>query len=95
MCCYIVPLFAAAAHYVFRKKVCSFDSKHQSWLTLLLSGGAMFGVIDHLWNGELFLLGPNLASDMLLGLAITVSIAAAWYAIVAFDKLKTAEKVVA
>jgi hypothetical protein len=41
-------------------------------------GGAVFGVVDHLWNGELFLVGPNIANDVLLGFAITATILAVW-----------------
>ena len=42
------------------------------WLALLYWGGALFGVIDHLINGELFVSG-DIAKDLLLGVVITVS----------------------
>lgn len=48
------------------------------WLNLMFLGGALFGVIDHLWNGELFLIGKNIASDLLLGVVITVAILITW-----------------
>lgn len=48
------------------------------WLTLLYWGGALFGVIDHLWNGELFLISGDIVKDLLLGAVITVSIFIFW-----------------
>jgi hypothetical protein len=47
------------------------------WLALLYWGGALFGVIDHLINGELFVSG-DIAKDLLLGVVITVSIFLFW-----------------
>jgi hypothetical protein len=48
------------------------------WLNLLLWGGALFGMIDHLWNGELFFISKNWASDIALGFVITLSIFVFW-----------------
>jgi hypothetical protein len=48
------------------------------WLSLLYWGGALFGVIDHLWNGELFLISGDIVKDLLLGAVITVSIFIFW-----------------
>jgi hypothetical protein len=42
--------------------------------------------VDHLWNGELFLIGENIVSDLLLGVAITISILVIWAIIVTLDK---------
>ncbi|MEK7825429.1 MAG: hypothetical protein AAB266_03295, partial [Nitrospirota bacterium] len=42
------------------------------WLTLMFYGSALFGVIDHLWNGELFLISKNITSDLWLGALIAV-----------------------
>ncbi len=41
-------------------------------------GGAMFGVIDHLWNGELFLVSANTPKDLILGVLIVVTIILLW-----------------
>ena len=49
----------------------------------MLAGGGVFGVVDHLWNGELFLVGANRLWDLALGVAITLAIVAAW-AVAAF-----------
>jgi len=88
MVCYVVPVAAALVHYGLRKNVKKLnESPRQSWLTLLLAGGGMFGVIDHLWNGELLLLGPNLLADLALGTAITVGIFCLWEVLVVRDKI--------
>lgn len=87
MVCYVVPAVAAVVHYVTRRNIVSWKaSTHQLWLGLLLLGGAIFGIVDHLWNGELLLIGENIASDLLLGIAITVSIFVIWAVIATFDK---------
>jgi hypothetical protein len=87
MVCYLVPMLAALVHSGFRKKVKRMNANpYQRWLSLLLAGGAMFGVIDHLWNGELFLIGPNILSDLALGTVITLGIACIWGGIVLMDK---------
>lgn len=87
MVCYAVPAIAAVVHYATRRNILSWKtSVHQLWLGLLLLGGAVFGIVDHLWNGELFLIGENIVSDLLLGAAITVSILVIWAIIVTLDK---------
>lgn len=53
------------------------------WFTLLLFGGAIFGVVDHIWNKELFLIGPEPWKDIGLGIVITVTIFVVWGIIVA------------
>ena len=87
MVCYLIPLAAAVVHTVLRRNVHSMrGDRHQLWLGMLLFGGALFGVVDHLWNGELFLLSGNLVSDLLLGVTITVTIVASWAFIVRLDR---------
>ena len=87
MVCYLIPLTAAVVHTVLRRNVHSMKGdKHQLWLGMLLFGGALFGVVDHLWNGELFLFSGNLVSDLLLGATITATIVAAWAIIVRLDR---------
>jgi hypothetical protein len=41
-------------------------------------GGTLFGVVDHLWSGELLLIGENWAMDLLLGCTITATIFGGW-----------------
>lgn len=49
----------------------------------------MFGFIDHLWNGQLFLIGPNLLLDLALGTIITLGIFCLWEILVMTDKATT------
>lgn len=75
MVCYVVPLVAA----VITSVLWGIQKRGPSgwWLNLLLYGGAIFGFVDHLWNGELLLL-QGLTSDLMLGATITATIFAGW-----------------
>jgi len=87
MVCYAIPTVAAIIHHATRKNVASMKTSiHHLWLTLLLLGGAIFGLVDHLWNGELFLIGENIVFDLLLGVVITIATIAVWAIIVIIDK---------
>jgi hypothetical protein len=79
MTCYIIPLLATFVHYGMRKRIPALraDPK-QGWLTMMLGGASVFGVVDHLWNGELFLLGPNMTWDLMLGTTITGAVVGLW-----------------
>ncbi len=57
-------------------------------LNLLFWGGALFGLIDHFWNGELFVVPKNLISDLWLGAVITVSILVVWKVMLSAEKTK-------
>lgn len=81
MVCYIVPTVAALITYAQRKMSKNEDEK-LLWLNLLLAGGAIFGLIDHWWNGELTFIGPNIFRDLALGVLITATIYAVWYVMV-------------
>lgn len=86
MVCYVVPAIAAVVQYAARKNILSLKASiHQLWLSFLLIGGTVFGIVDHLWNGELFFIGPNISSDLLLGVMITASILMVWGFIVFLD----------
>jgi len=89
MTCYAVPTTVALLSIVFRRKF-NLHTKYAQWFTMLFSGGSVFGIIDHLWNGELLLIGPNLAGDLLLGLAITGTLLTVWGVAVHADRVKTA-----
>ena len=73
--CFTIPTAGAIVTSFF----CS-RSRRASlwWLNLMLWGGAVFGLIDHLWNGELFIVPKHLASDLALGAVITAAIVALW-----------------
>jgi hypothetical protein len=53
----------------------------------MLYGGTLFGVIDHLWNGELFLVSASWVKDIALGFVITAAIFAGWSIILALSKV--------
>ncbi len=76
MVCYVIPLAAGIITSVLWAK--RNWGPAGWWLNLLLYGGAMFGFVDHLWAGELFLLGNSLGLDMLLGGTITATIFGGW-----------------
>lgn len=73
--CYTVPLAGAM---VTSLVWCRTKSVKTWWLTLMFYGGALFGVVDHFWNGELFLISENTVKDLLLGVVITVTILLVW-----------------
>ncbi len=81
--CYTVPLAASIIVSATRR---SRKSPRVWWLNLLLLGGAIFGIVDHIWNGELILVSDNLLHDLGLGALITVAIFACWGIIVAISK---------
>jgi hypothetical protein len=85
---------AAFAHIVMRKNITSWkENTHHLWLSLLLVGGAIFGVVDHWWNGELFFIGENALMDITLGITITIAIVAIWAVIYTLDKTRVKKPV--
>jgi hypothetical protein len=89
MGCYAVPLVAGIVHSVMRKRN-GWNDKHDKVLNWLLWGGAVFGVVDHAWNRELFAFSYQ---DLLLGVAITVSIFLIAGGMLLADKMKAPVKV--
>lgn len=90
MVCYTVPMIAAIAHIIMRRNITSWkESMHHLWLSLLLGGGAIFGLVDHWWNGELFYIGDNIIMDLSLGVVITVTILVIWTIMFTLDKTKS------
>jgi hypothetical protein len=88
MVCYSIPTAAAILlNFVRGKKTSWKDSPKYRSLNLLLFGGAIFGVVDHIWNGELFLIGPNILSDLALGFAITAAIIGVWGVMVYLEEM--------
>lgn len=81
--CYVIPTLAAitTAFACGKKK-----SLKLWWLMLIFYGGSLFGIIDHLWNKELFLISENWLKDLGLGAVITVVLILAWTAILALTK---------
>lgn len=86
MVCYAVPLLATVI-VALRRRTSRKKTKEGFWLSLLLLGGTLFGMIDHFWNNELFLIGTNWLIDLSLGFTITGGIFAAWGVIVFRERL--------
>jgi hypothetical protein len=84
MSCYIIPIIAAILTFFGRRTY--WNGVHGFWLNIMFLGGGIFGGIDHLWNGELFIT-TNLAMDLALGGLITGGIALAWGMIVSAQKI--------
>jgi len=84
--CYTAPLIGAIVTTAAWNK--TRDVKIW-WLTLMFYGGALFGVIDHFWNGELFLISENIVSDLFLGVTITAIILITWGVTVVCSKRNT------
>jgi hypothetical protein len=81
--CYAVPLVAAlTTNFVWKKK----KTLEFWWLFLMFCGSSVFGVIDHLWNGELFLISENWLKDLGLGFVITAGTILVWKIILAKAK---------
>jgi hypothetical protein len=86
--CYTVPLVASAVStFVWRRKG---NDRKIGKLNLMFYGASIFGVIDHLWNGELFLISGNTAKDLLLGVIITAAIFVGWRISLRADRRLTA-----
>lgn len=91
MVCYAVPAAAAIIHGIIKRKNPKWKNNEQHrWLGLLLTGGSIFGIVDHLWNGEIFLIGKNIFSDIALGFVITLAIFGVWfiYAVLCKEKIE-------
>jgi uncharacterized membrane protein YoaK (UPF0700 family) len=85
MGCYTVPAAAAIIHFFTRKNNPRLrKSKHHLWLNQLFLGGAIFGVVDHWWNGELLAFSLR---DLLLGAVITLVTFAVWGYLVLYDNV--------
>lgn len=87
MVCYVVPTLAALVHGGMRKKVDTLKKNtYQLWLNLMLAGAGTVSIVDHALNGELTLIGPNLAGDLLFGTLITAATVAVWAGMVYIHK---------
>ena len=87
MVCYAVPTVAIIVHYILKSNIAGWKNSVQLlWLSLLLAGGAIFGLADHWWNGELILIGEEPLIDVMLGVTITIAIFIVWVLIVTLNK---------
>lgn len=77
MVCYSIVLGAAIVVHGLKNKMQS-RLPHTIVLSILLWGGAIALVVDHLMNGELFLISENVLWDLLVGIGMTTAIFAIW-----------------
>ncbi|MFH1519581.1 MAG: hypothetical protein ABIE75_03315 [Candidatus Omnitrophota bacterium] len=82
--CYTVPVAGAIVTSLIWGRTKNIKT---GWLTLMFYGGALFGVIDHLWNGELLLISENIIGDLLLGLVIAMAIILLWGIVLLLSKI--------
>ena len=90
--CYVVPLVIILIINGFEKHKKIFIA-HLDRLNLLMFGGVTMLVVDHLWNGELFLVGPNIIQDLALGFAMSGVVIIAWALIALIEKKQVLVKV--
>ena len=83
MVCYIIPTIATIIEFIRNRK----KGQRNYQLNLMFLGSALFGIIDHLWNGELFLISANWMMDIALGFAITGLTIGSWGVIMSAPKI--------
>lgn len=88
--CYIIPTITLIFLTIFRKGL-KIKEPEKGWLFLLFLGAVIFGVVDHLWNGEIFLISENPLKDIILGVVITISVFIVWQIIVYIYKTRKKE----
>ena len=79
MACFIVPLTQAVATTIYRKvtkQTDTFVGRNLKTLELMLWGGSIMLLIDHLVNGELF--AWNLREVLTIGVSMSVVVTAVW-----------------
>ena len=82
--CYTVPTITAIIVSFIKRP----NMPELTWLKLLLFGAAIFGVTDHLWNGELFLIGKDIGKDIALGITITALTFVIWGVMIAVSRAR-------
>ena len=83
--CYVVPLaISLIINGLKIAKKISIPSLNR--LNFLMLGGVTMLVIDHLWNGELFLLGQNIIKDLISGIIMSVAVLSIWIIMIVYEK---------
>ena len=81
--CYLGPTTAAiVTTFMWRSK----KRLALFWLMLIFYGGSLFGIVDHLWNGELFLVSQEWVKDIVLGIVITAGTVFVWAVVLTVAK---------
>ena len=90
--CFFVPLTQAVATTIYRlctKQTDTFVGRNLKTLELMLWGGTLMLLVDHLVNGELF--AWNLRELLTIGVPMSVVVTAVW-AILCYVKERKAVK---
>ena len=88
--CFFVPLTQAIATTIYRvctKQTDTFVGRNLKTLELMLWGGSIMLLIDHLVNGELF--AWNLRELLTIGVPMSVVVTAVWAIICLIKEKKT------
>jgi hypothetical protein len=85
--CYGVPV-AAVLILNGVKKFKKINLPNFDRLNLLLLGGSIMLIVDHWWNGELFLIGKNITKDLFLGVLMTGAVLGVWLVMNFLEKQK-------
>ena len=88
--CFFVPLTQAIATTIYRvctKQTDTFVGRNLKTLELMLWGGSIMLLIDHLVNGELF--AWNLRELLTIGVPMSVVVTAVWAIICLIKEEKT------
>jgi len=90
--CYIIPLTIILIINGFKiaKKI---SIPNFNRLNFLMLGGVTMLVVDHLWNGELLLIGQNIINDLSLGFIMSGVVIIAWKIINLLEKKQALVKV--
>ena len=81
--CYAVPIANSIVTTLWWKKT---KDPKVGQLNLMFYGASVFGVVDHLWNGQLFLISPNIGKDLSLGVVISLCVWGIWGAGLLLEK---------
>jgi len=92
MVCYAVPLIATVLLLAGRKAT-GWQAANGFWLNIMMMGGAVFGLIDHFWHGEIFLISAGWMTDLALGGFITAGITACWGFVVLSSRLSQSSQI--
>ena len=88
--CFFVPLTQAIATTIYRvctKQTDTFVGRNLKTLELMLWGGSIMLLIDHMVNGELF--AWNLRELLTIGVPMSVVVTAVWAIICLIKEKKT------
>ena len=90
--CFLVPLTQAVATTIYRvctKQTDTFVGRNLKTLELMLWGGSIMLLVDHLVNGELF--AWNLRELLTVGIPMSVVVTAVWAILCYSKERKTAQ----